>query len=201
MRSRESQINEMIKVAHLAYNRLLQVGTGGNISIRFNDTKTVLIKSSGCSFIECCENSFVEVAYTGRVLSKNLKPSKELSTHIAIYMAIPEVRAIFHFHSPLSIGFSEHRSNLPLISYHAKNYFGEVQIIRSNESNHFLEQIKLIINNNSLVRGFIHAKHGIFSFDKTITKAFYNAELIEESLKACIVSEIMKNNNQNNFSR
>lgn len=85
------------------YQAHLVVGAGGNISAR--DGELVWMKPSGMAMDEMTPDDLcgMDLA-TGRQVEGPHKPTSEVNMHLGIYRVRPEVRAVFHTHSPWLCG-------------------------------------------------------------------------------------------------
>lgn len=81
----------------------LVAGAGGNISAR--DGSIVWMKPSGFALDEMAPGDLcgLDVA-TGRQVRGAHKPTSEYNMHLAIYRVRPEIKVIFHTHSPWASG-------------------------------------------------------------------------------------------------
>jgi L-fuculose-phosphate aldolase/L-ribulose-5-phosphate 4-epimerase len=185
---------ELIRAARRAYRIGLQTGNGGNLSCRVPGTDTVLIKGSGLSFGECTQDNVVMVDMQGKVVGEAGKPSRELLTHLCIYRLRPEVKAIFHCHSPWSIAYAEDSLEIPLKTGHAKAKLGPIPVIveDSQASEDFTADVKKLLTENPGVQAFVQKGHGIFSLATDIIQAEHNAELVEETAQIAFLVGLKK---------
>ena len=75
-------------------------GSGGNVSIRVEDT--ILITPSGFALGSLKTHDISELRLDGECITGQ-KPSKETPFHLAIYNQLPEIKAIIHTHSFYSV--------------------------------------------------------------------------------------------------
>lgn len=76
-------------------------GTGGNLSIFRREAGLIAVTPSGLDYYETEAEDIILVDLEGRVLEARagLRPTSEVSLHLAIYRARPDVAAIVHTHS------------------------------------------------------------------------------------------------------
>lgn len=88
-----------VKIAHSG----LVAGAGGNISAR--DGNIVWMKPSGYTLedMKPADLCGMDLA-TGRQVKGRNKPTSEVNMHLGIYRVRPEIKAIFHTHSPWASG-------------------------------------------------------------------------------------------------
>ena len=81
----------------------LVAGAGGNISAREGDV--IWMKPSGFAMDEVTPDDLcgMDLA-SGRQAAGKSKPTSEVNMHLAIYRVRPDVKAIFHTHSPWASG-------------------------------------------------------------------------------------------------
>jgi len=91
---------ELAGCCRTAYTQKLVGGTGGNMSVRIEDE--VFITATGCRLGDVLPETFSRVMMDG-TLKEGPPPSKELSLHLGIYRARPDVKAIVHLHPVNSI--------------------------------------------------------------------------------------------------
>jgi len=83
------------------YSRGLISVYGGNASLLLSDDNALLITPSGFNKENLREEDLVKVDFvSGKVLGEG-KPSSELRTHLAIYGANKEAKAVVHAHPQL----------------------------------------------------------------------------------------------------
>ncbi|MGQ9662212.1 MAG: class II aldolase/adducin family protein, partial [Kiritimatiellia bacterium] len=81
----------------------LVAGAGGNISAR--EENVVWMKPSGFGMDEIAVEDLCGMDIeTGRQIRGRNKPTSEVNMHLAVYRARPDVRAVFHTHSPWASG-------------------------------------------------------------------------------------------------
>lgn len=115
------QLQQLLKYSRLLYERGLICATGGNTSVRVDDT--VWITRTGAILGELEQADLVPVALDGTVVGEG-RPSKELGMHLALYRSRPEVRAVIHVHPLQCIAYSARQQPGPdsMIPYTAAFY-------------------------------------------------------------------------------
>ncbi|MCS6798842.1 MAG: class II aldolase/adducin family protein [Myxococcota bacterium] len=106
MDEHEAVRRALCEAARWLYERGHNAPRDGNLSIRV-DERLVLCTPSARHKGRLVPNDVVRVRWpTGDPLDEGRRPSGELAMHLAIYAARPDVRAVVHAHSPLSVGLS-----------------------------------------------------------------------------------------------
>jgi len=96
---------EIIKFAHLCYERNLLVAMDGNLSVRLPNGN-IICTQAACHKGMLTEEQLVVIDVEGRKLRGKGEPTSEMAMHLACYRERPDVRAVIHAHPPLAIGFT-----------------------------------------------------------------------------------------------
>lgn len=94
---------EFSDFCNMLYARDLVCGSGGNVSMRYNDK--VYITPSGYSLGEITPDVIISVNMEGKILEGG-KPSRETGMHLGILKARPDMKAVCHVHGTSLIAFS-----------------------------------------------------------------------------------------------
>ena len=109
--------NDLIQYGLSLVKEGLTFGSGGNLSVRSDDSKGFFITPSGMAY-DCLEKSdLVRMDLEGNIIGGLRKPSSEWHMHAAIYRARPDIRALIHCHSNYISAFSTLGEDLGPISY------------------------------------------------------------------------------------
>ena len=109
----------------------LVVLTFGNVSGFDRASGFVAIKPSGVSYDALKAKDIVLVDLDGKVVEGKLRPSSDTPTHLALYKAFPEIRAVSHGHSPAATAFAQAASEIPCYgTTHADHFNGPVPVTR-----------------------------------------------------------------------
>ncbi|HBW0991849.1 TPA: aldolase, partial [Klebsiella aerogenes] len=87
---------QMVSIARSFFNRGYATGSAGNLSVQLADG-TILATPTGSCLGELNAEELSHVTLSGELLS-GLKPSKEVSFHLALYRNNPQCRAVVHLH-------------------------------------------------------------------------------------------------------
>jgi len=96
------------------FDRGLNTGTAGNVSVRYSDW--FLVTPSGIRYDALTPTQIVEMDMEGEAEGR-LKPSSEWRFHRDIYVARPDVGAIVHTHPPFGTAVAALRRDLPAFHY------------------------------------------------------------------------------------
>lgn len=173
--------------------------TWGNVSAFDEESKLLVIKPSGVDYDVMKESDMVVVDLEGNVVEGDLKPSSDLWTHIELYKAYPQIKAVVHTHSSYATTFAQARIDIPAFgTTHADYFYGSIPCTRlmSEEEikGHYEKETgKVIIEtlkNRNLspdeISAVLVASHGPFGWGKTAKKAVENAVVLEEVAKMAL---------------
>ena len=91
----------VLETAKALAQRGLVVGTSGNVSLRLADRhrEVLAITPSGREYAGLQVEDIVVIDFEGDPVEGELIPSTETLTHVAIYLARPDVQSVIHTHS------------------------------------------------------------------------------------------------------
>jgi L-fuculose-phosphate aldolase len=94
---------ELVEYGRKIYAAHLVVGAGGNISAR--DGEVIWMKPSGFAMDEIRPDDLcgMDLA-SGKQVTGPHKPTSEVNMHLGIYRVRPDVKCVFHTHSPWACG-------------------------------------------------------------------------------------------------
>jgi len=95
--------------------RGLVTGTGGNLSVRSG--RRVALSPSGVEYEAMKPEDVAVVDMEGRILEGRMKPTSEMSLHLALYHARPDITAVVHTHSPYACVMACLRREIPPFHY------------------------------------------------------------------------------------
>ncbi|WP_313755751.1 class II aldolase/adducin family protein [Tissierella sp.] len=189
--STEQLKKDLVEISRRCYDRHLICATGGNISCRVPGEDAILIKSSGSAFSDMTDEDVVKVDLDGNLLEGTKTLSKEWKFHAGIYKVRPDVNVVIHVHPPYSTAIAANHEELPLITNHAKGYLKHVPTIDIASSgsdklaNYVIEEYK-----NPEIVAILMKEHGIISVGENFNKAFYLAEMVEDTAKIALFSKL-----------
>lgn len=95
----------------------LTTGSGGNLSCMCRTQDLIAIGPSGVDYTDVRVEDVVVVNRTGEVVEGDMKPSSELSFHLALYTARPDVNAVVHTHSVYATTMACLHREIPAVHY------------------------------------------------------------------------------------
>lgn len=186
--------SELVKYSRKCYERNLICATGGNISCRVPGEDAILIKSSGSAFGDMTEDDVVKVDLDGNLLEGSKTLSKEWRFHAGIYKVRPDVCVVIHVHPPYATAIAANHSELPLVTNHAKVYLKSVPNIEvaSSGSEELANEVLEQFSDAERV-AILMKEHGIITVGINFNKAFYLAEMLEDTAKIALFSTLKIN--------
>ncbi|MEG2380495.1 MAG: L-ribulose-5-phosphate 4-epimerase [Oscillospiraceae bacterium] len=169
----------------------LVIFTWGNVSEIDRENGVIVIKPSGVSYDKMTANDMVVVDLNGKVLEGSLNPSSDLTTHVELYKAFPEIGGVVHTHSTCATSFAQAGIGIPVFgTTHADYFYGEVPVTRIMTdieiSNDYEKNTgKVIVERFSDISpleipSVLVNNHGPFSWGKDSNDAVHNAIVLEE---------------------
>jgi len=185
-------MQELELISKRAYHRGLTSGSGGNISARVGGTDQVVIKCSGVSFVDCCEENIILVDLFGNTKEGSSKPSKEVKFHCGIYRIRPEVRAVVHTHSPAATAFSVVGREVPMVTVSAAKGVGRAPLVGyAPPGSDELARLVMEAFQDATLKAALLQNHGVISVGKDLFEALYLAEVIEDTAKIAVMAQAL----------
>ena len=101
--SLEQELADFCDVADRLYDRGYTHGSTGNLSVRIGDR--IFVTPTGRPLKGLTPASLAEIDVDGKSRTE-IKPSKEVPFHLAVYRQRPDARAVVHLHSFYSVALS-----------------------------------------------------------------------------------------------
>jgi len=95
----------------------LTTGSGGNLSVLQRESGYVAIKPTGVDYSEMRPEDVVVVNLEGEVIEGRLKPSSELSLHLELLKARPDIHAVIHTHQVYATTLACLNWEIPAVHY------------------------------------------------------------------------------------
>lgn len=167
--------------------------TWGNASVRHPEAPIMAIKPSGVSYDDLDRDAMVLVDIeTGELLRGDLRPSSDTDTHLEIYRAFPEARAVVHTHSASAVAWAQAKRDIPIFgTTHADHFRDFIPVTRDMtqeevEGAYEKETGDVIVEtfrSRGLdpvgVPGVLVANHGPFAWGHDAKDAVENAIVLE----------------------
>ncbi|WP_454551311.1 3-oxo-tetronate 4-phosphate decarboxylase [Klebsiella aerogenes] len=176
---------QMVSIARSFFNRGYATGSAGNLSVQLADG-TILATPTGSCLGELNAEELSHVTLSGELLS-GLKPSKEVSFHLALYRNNPQCRAVVHLHCHYLTALSclqnlDPANTLPACTPYVVMRVGEIPLVpyfRPGDP-----QIGQWLGERAAQhKAFLLANHGPVVMGKSLRDAADNLEEMEASAR------------------
>lgn len=179
-----------------AQARDLVGGAGGNMSARIPGTARMLITPTGLALEEVTPSRLVLVEIeSGRVLRapRGLAPSKELSTHLAVYRTREGAGAALHAHPPFATAYACGEPALPLVTITAEEMFHEVPLLdyAFPGSDELAAIVARGIAKFPERWAFLMRRHGTLAVGRDPREAYLWADLLESTAKTSFLHALL----------
>jgi ribulose-5-phosphate 4-epimerase/fuculose-1-phosphate aldolase len=166
------------------------------MSARIPGTDRILITPTGLALEEVAPARLLVVDIpSGRVLRvpRGLAPSKELTTHLAVYRTRESAGAVLHAHSPFATAYACAELPLPLITITAEEMLHEVPLLEYAFPGS--EALAAIV-----ARGiakfpercaFLMRRHGVLTVGADVREAYLWADLLESTAKTSLLHSLL----------
>lgn len=182
---------KVAEISRRLYARGLVAGASGNVSALLRDSGEILITPSGVCKGHLAPKDIVKVDMDGNVISGKLKPTSELSMHVAIYKVREDVNAIVHAHPPVSTGFACAGVALDY-SIHPEMVVmvGEVPLVEyvTPTTEELAKAVsRCVINANAMLL----RNHGTVTVGSNLEQAYQRMELLEDFAKIVLTAKLL----------
>jgi len=188
----ENAKNQIVNVAKTLWQRNLNGGYGGNMSIRLRENLIITPTGKPKHLTTPDELAIINIK-TGKFLSG--KPSSEYKMHLQIYRALPEVKAILHAHPPFLMGYSLAQISPPTDSFPETSMLvGKVPVVPPYPSGSWkLANAVAYALKQYGARMVILANHGVtITSEKDLWDAYFVLEAVEHVAIAGIVDKLLR---------
>ena len=173
---------EIVDKSLQAFLAGLFAGTSGNMSTYIPEEDIMLITPTSVRYETMKAEQIVEMRLDGTVISDG-KPSSEWHLHAEMYKAHPNVKAVFHTHSPYGTAFAVNHMSIPATLIEAYFFLGgEVpcaDYATPGTAEVGIGAAKTIGDKG----GVLLANHGVVAVGKDLAEAYLRAEYIEDAAK------------------
>ncbi|ACI17127.1 ribulose 5-phosphate epimerase [Coprothermobacter proteolyticus DSM 5265] len=170
------------------YSRGLISVYGGNASMVLSDDNALLITPSGFNKESLKEEDLVKVDFaSGKVLGEG-KPSSELRTHLAIYGANKEAKAVVHAHPTTLVGVCTAGYDFGVYTPEQALLVGKPMVINFCMGEELAERMSALAGTCQAV---VVKNHGVFAWGPTIMEAYAKIEILEEAAKMVVAGNVI----------
>jgi L-fuculose-phosphate aldolase len=166
----------------------LVAGAGGNISAR--DGAHIYMKPSGLALDEVGPDDWCVLELdSGCQVGGPHKPTSEVHMHLGCYRARPDIRAVFHTHSPWASGVISSGATLkPMFAEFVCDLGRTATVPYITPTTQALADAvaRAVVNADTLFM----TNHGILALGVTLKQAFYRCVVVEDAAKSQIAATI-----------
>lgn len=156
-------------------------GTGGNVSLRIEDTETLAITPTSKRYDELPADGICIADFNETRLAGDFSPSIEIAMHIAVYRNRSDARAIVHTHQHYASVFSVINRPVPALFEEVCLKIGpriDIVPFAPAGSAELANQVAEKLQNGAC--GYIIQNHGALVLGNTMEEALLNTELMEK---------------------
>jgi len=170
------------------YSRGLISIYGGNASMLLRDDNALLITPSGFNKENLREEDLVMFDIEKGAVIGVGKPSSELRTHLAIYGANKEAKAVVHAHPPTLVGLCTSGFDFGIYTPEQALLVGKPMVINFCMGEELAERMSALAGTCQAV---VVKNHGVFAWGPTIMEAYAKIEILEEAAKMVVAGNVI----------
>lgn len=156
----------------------LTTGSGGNLSIINRKTGQVAIKPTGVDYFEISSEDVVVIDLEGKIIDGHLKPSSEVSLHLELLKARPDINAVIHTHQVYATTLACLNWEIPALHY-LVGFSGNKVPLAPYATYGTPELAQNVVQSIGHYNACLMANHGIVALGATLSAAFNVAEALE----------------------
>jgi L-fuculose-phosphate aldolase len=156
----------------------LTTGSGGNLSIFNRELGYIAIKPTGVDYLEMRPEDVVVINPAGEIVDGHLKPSSEVSLHLGLLLARPEMRAVIHTHQVYATTLACLNWEIPAVHY-LVGFSGNKVPLAPYATYGTPELAQNIVQAIGHYHACLMANHGIVTIGVNLSRAFNVAEELE----------------------
>ena len=182
MSEREALVAYGIKIAAAR----LVAGAGGNISVRDGDM--VWMKPSGFAMDDMQPDDLCGMSLaSGEQVAGENRPTSEVNMHLGIYRVRPDVKAIFHTHSPWASGAISSGVEMGPMFAEFVNDLGRVVTVPyvTPTTQALADKMADAAREHDTI---FMVNHGVLAVGVNIKQAFYRVVVVEDAAKSLVAA-------------
>ena len=178
-------ISNLVQACHFLAQIGLGTSTSGNCSARSGDH--IYLTATGCALKDVTPDNLAITDMQGRRLNE-IKPTKEIGFHLAIFEKLPTVNAIVHVHPAYSIVVSTLLTgDVPAMTPQFVMRCGPVPVVPYHPPGSE-ELTRAVADRCAGRRALLLQNHGAIAFAENFPKALGILEELEENCKLWVLS-------------
>ncbi len=184
---------EFVFILSNLYKKQLIGGYGGNISVK--EKELLLITPTGINKGLIKQEDLLVVDFNGKVIEGKGKPSTEILMHYEIYKKRNDITAIIHSHPPYCVALALSGILLPdNILPETTIHLGKISFVPYVTPG-TIELAKEVSNGFEQGDVVFMGNHGVTVVGKNLPDAYNKIELVEETAKSYIYSQLIGKTN------
>ncbi len=156
----------------------LTTGSGGNLSIFNRELGYIAIKPTGVDYFEMRPEDVVVINPAGEIVDGSLKPSSEVSLHLGLLKARPEIKAVIHTHQVYATTLACLNWEIPAVHY-LVGFSGNKVPLAPYATYGTPELAQNIVQAIGQYHACLMSNHGIVTLGDNLSQAFNVAEELE----------------------
>jgi len=180
---------ELVTYGRKIYQAGLVAGAGGNISAL--EGEIVWMKPSGFALDDMNADDLcgMDLA-TGRQISGPHKPTSEVNMHLGIYRVRPDVKVVFHTHSPWACGVVSSGVEMrPMFAEFVNDLGRRITIPYVTPTTQALaDAVAEAARNHDTI---FMANHGVTCLGVSMKEAFYRCLIVEDAAKSMVAAAVV----------
>jgi len=188
----KSNVNEIIEIGRLVWEKDLSGGMSGNISV-LADKDTVLITGRGTCLGMLDERDVCAIDLDGKPRDGGCSPSSEYPFHTSVYKNF-EVKAVVHVHPTWTNGYFSANDRIEFDTFETRLTFGEIPVV--DQKTPTITDIAPVIEALKKSNIVILKHHGVVAMGETLKEAFFLVQTLEEAVQMAFIKDFytFKNN-------
>jgi L-fuculose-phosphate aldolase len=174
----EQEREEIVLFGRKLITSKLTTGSGGNLSIFNRQEGLVAIKPTGVDYLEMRAEDVVVINQKGEIIDGRLKPSSELSLHLGLLKARPEINAAVHTHQVYATTLACLNWEIPAVHY-LVGFSGNKVPVAPYATYGTPELAQAVVQSIGHYNACLMANHGIVTLGANLSAAFNVAEELE----------------------
>lgn len=167
----------------------LVAGAGGNISAR--EGNIVWMKPSGFAMDDMGPDDLCGMDLkTGRQVKGKNRPTSEVNMHLEVYRSRPDVRAVFHTHSPWASGVISAGVELRPMFAEFVNDLGRTGTLGyvTPTTQRLADAMGRKVKTCDTV---FMVNHGVLAVGANVTQAYYRVVVVEDAAKSLVAAAVV----------
>ncbi len=173
----------VVDMTKRSYDEQLFAGTSGNLSVYDAEAGYMYITPSSYPYEQMTSDDIMVITLDGDIIEGVHKPSSEWRMHAAVYLGMPEVKALIHTHSPYATSFAVNRAPIPVILIEMVPFLGgDVPVAE------FAIPGTDAVGENAVAAlkertACLMANHGVLTIGENLEQAHIRAIYVEDAAK------------------